>query len=51
MQSWTGYVGCAFLIVIFYIHNSEMGADHELEALYRIHNSSGYLIKYVKDER
>jgi len=51
MQSWVSYIGCAFLIVILYIHNSEIGADHELEALNQIRNSSGYLIKYYKDER
>ena len=37
------------MLVAVYMHNSVMGADHELEALDRVRNSSGYLIKYVQE--
>jgi hypothetical protein len=50
MREHASYIVIAIMVVVLYVNNSVMGADHELEALDRIRNSSGYLIKHVKDQ-
>jgi len=46
MRERVTYIIFAVMVALLYIHNSVMGADRELNALDRVRNSSGYLIKY-----
>jgi len=46
MRERVAYIIFAVMVALLYIHNSVMGADRELNALDRVRNSSGYLIKY-----
>jgi hypothetical protein len=50
MREHASYIVIAIMIVVLYLNNSVMGEDRELEDLDRIRNSSGYLIKHVKDQ-
>jgi hypothetical protein len=50
MRDYVGPILFILVMVVSYINNSVMGEDRELEALNRIRNSSGYLIKNIKDE-
>jgi hypothetical protein len=46
MRDLVSYIVFAMLMVLLYVYNSMMGADRELEALDRVRNSTGYLIRY-----
>ena len=50
MREHASYIVIAIMVVVLYVNNSVMGEDRERAALDRVRNSSGYLIKHVKDQ-
>ena len=49
MRERVEFIVLVVMVGVLYFNNSVMGADHELNALERIRNSSGYLIKYGQE--